>query len=152
RAIEAHAAGALAEADALAREIVAAEPADPTDAAWRIARARALATLDRQPAAIAAYDEAIALMPDNHEFHRGPAFALLADRQYEAALAGWNAALALAPDAVDYHVMRGETLRRLGLLEAAMAALDRAIEIQEDCADAWYSKALLLLSMGRYAE
>ena len=41
---------------------------------------------------------------------------------------------------------------RCGASAKTLAAYDRAIAIQEDYAHAWFAKAMLLLSLGRYAE
>ena len=126
--------------------------ADPTNVSWAIGRAWALASLGRQAEAVIAYDRAIALSPLDPEYHRGRALALTATNRLADALASCDTAIALRPDAAACHLARGHALRRLLRTDEALAAFDRAIELEPESADAYYSKALLLLLMGRYKD
>ena len=126
--------------------------ADPDNVSWWIGRAWVLASLGRQEDAVMAYDRAIALSPLEHEYHRGRALALTAINRLPDALASCDTAIALRPDAAEGHLVRGHALRRSHRYDEALTAFDRAIELEPESGDAWYSKALLLLLMGRYEE
>ena len=83
-------------------------------------------------AAIAAYDAALSIQPDDHQALNNKGFALYESGRYEEAIAAYDAALSIQPD---YHQAlnnKGIALDDLGRYEEAIAAYDAALSIQPD--------------------
>jgi len=78
-------------------------------------------------AAIADYDKAIALDPDQPRALRGRAQAYIDDKRYEAALRDLDRLLELDPSQAITHADRGLALMHAGRLAEAGSAFDRAI-------------------------
>lgn len=79
-------------------------------------------------AAVAAYDEALAIRPDNARVLGWKGYALYRSQAYEAALASLDAAVRIAPANAELHYNRALALWRLGRLDAAGAALQAAYD------------------------
>lgn len=79
-------------------------------------------------AAVAAYDEALAIRPDNAGVLGWKGYALYRSQAYEAALASLDAAIRIAPSNAELHYNRALALWRLGRLDAAGAALQAAYD------------------------
>lgn len=77
-------------------------------------------------AAVAAYDEALAIRPDNARVLGWKGYALYRTRAFEAALASLDAAVRIAPTNAELHYNRALTLWRLDRVDAAGAALQAA--------------------------
>jgi tetratricopeptide (TPR) repeat protein len=91
--------------------------------------------------AIASWDRALEIKPDDPEAwtNRGNALGNLG--RYEEAIASFDQALEFKPD---YHVawfIRGIALVNLGRYEQAIASYDRSIKINSNSANTYYNKA-----------
>ena len=76
---------------------------------------------------VAAFDRALAKLPDSPEAHFNRANALLAAGRAEEALRGFDRALACRPAFPEAHVNRGNALKALGRPEEALASYDAAL-------------------------
>ncbi|MEM9006158.1 MAG: tetratricopeptide repeat protein [Cyanobacteria bacterium P01_F01_bin.86] len=94
--------------------------------------------------AIAAYDAALALQPDDPTALYNKGIALSNLGRYEVAIAAYDAALALQPDAPSALNNKGYALSNLGRYEAAIAAYDAALALQSDDPTALNNKGLAL--------
>lgn len=111
----------------------------PQEAAYE--RGNHLTKSGRYAAAIAAFDQAIALQADFYEAWRAKGTALTGLQQYDQALAAVDQALELKPDDPLTWMLRSWVLGEMQQYDSAIAACDRAIELQPNYADAWYNKA-----------
>jgi len=120
---------------------VSAEPPDP--ARPLLKRAAAALDADDVEAALAAFEEALALDPDRAKAHAGKAVAL--DRSGRTAAAGVAArrALELDPDVYEGHLVLGKVATSAGDTEAALAAFSRAAASEDDDGLAPWCLALL---------
>jgi tetratricopeptide (TPR) repeat protein len=96
--------------------------------------------------AIASYDKAIQLKPDDYNtwFKRGLALGNL--QRHEDAIASYDKAIQLQPDDPNLWTNRGIELGLLQRYDEAIASCDSAIQIHPETPYAWYNKA------GCYAE
>jgi tetratricopeptide (TPR) repeat protein len=102
--------------------------------------------------AIASWDRALEIKPDDHQawYNRGVALGNLG--RYEQAIASYDRALEIKPD---YHQAwngRGIALGNLGRFEEAIASWDRALEFKPDLHEAWYNRGSALVNLGRFEE
>ncbi|WP_414563475.1 MULTISPECIES: tetratricopeptide repeat protein [unclassified Anabaena] len=102
--------------------------------------------------AIAAYDQAIAINPQAHEYWFNKGLNLFHLENFTEAIAAYDQAIVIKPDYYKAWYNRGGTLGELGQFEAAIAAFNRATEIQPKNPEAWSSKALALLKLGQIKE
>jgi tetratricopeptide (TPR) repeat protein len=102
--------------------------------------------------AIASYDRAIEIKPDDNEAWHNRGYVLDSSGRYEEAIASYDRAIEIKPDYQIAWYNRGNTLVRLGRYEEALASYDRAIEIKPDYNKAWYNRSVVLNSLGRYEE
>jgi hypothetical protein len=95
-------------------------------------RGWALYLLDREQEALADFDQAISLAPDDERAlaYRGDTYRWLG--RYEEALADLSRAIDLNPDYARAIAWRGETYRQMGPYEEAVADLSRAIDQAPD--------------------
>ncbi|WP_419547895.1 tetratricopeptide repeat protein, partial [Microcystis sp.] len=100
--------------------------------------------------AIASYDKALEIKPDDHDAWYGRGFALDDLGRFEDAIASYDRALEIKPDDHQAWYNRGIALRNLGRLEQAIASYDRALEIKPDDHDAWNSRGIALGNLGRF--
>lgn len=103
-------------------------------------------------AAIAAYDAAIAIQPDDHQALYNKGNALVNLDRYEEAIAAFDAAIAIQPDKHQALYNKGFALVNLGRYEEAIAAFDAAIAIQPDNHESLHNKGVALVNLGRYEE
>jgi len=103
-------------------------------------------------AAIAAYDQALAIKPDKHAALYNKGVALYALGRYEEAIAAYDQALAIKPDYHEALNNKGNALSDLGRYEEAIAAYDQALAIKPDKHEALYNKGTALANLGRYEE
>lgn len=115
-------------------------------------RAAALRALGRNAAALASFDAALALNPENLPalIGRGVTLGLL-DRPAEG-LVAFDAAMGLDPNIAIAHHNRGKALYTLDRFEEARAAYSRAIELDPDYASAWNNLGVALEAIGRRGE
>ena len=144
-----HAAGRLAEAEAICRGIVGAQP-DHADAlhllgmlAYESGELLAARTLIAR---------AIALQPNAANFHNNLGLVLEAEGRGEDALLAFGAALQIRPDFAEAHANLGGALCDLRRTEAAIAECRAALALQPDFAEAHCILGNALREEGRGAE
>jgi len=118
----------------------------------RFLRGDALRLLERHAEAVVAYDEAIALRPDDPQAwnHRGIALQELGEDA--EALASYDQALRLRPDSAAALANRSAALRGLGRMEEAIASARRALALDPDNLGAHSSLGQSLRILGRIDE
>ena len=91
--------------------------------------------------AIAAYDKALQMEPDNPKawFSRGAALVKL--QQWDGALQAYDRALQLKPDIAEAWFGRAAVLVKQQDLVGAIAAYDQALQLKSDFFLAWFGKA-----------
>jgi len=102
--------------------------------------------------ALAYFDKAIKLKPDQHEAWGNRGVALLNLGRLEEAIASYDKAIELKPDDHLSWSNRGNALSALGRLEEALASYDKAIEFKPDDHDAWNGRGVVLSNLGRLEE
>jgi tetratricopeptide (TPR) repeat protein len=103
-------------------------------------------------AAIAAYDAALKIKPDDHEALNNKGIALDELGRYEDAIAAYDAALKIKPDDHEALNNKGVVLGNLGRCEDEIAAYDAILKIKPDDHEALYNKGLALRKLGRYED
>ncbi len=109
-----------------------------------------LSGLRRWEEAVAHFDAAIALAPEQAGPHLGRANALFDLGRPAAALAGYDAVIALEPALASAHNNRGNALNTLGRPVEALASLQAAIEIDPAYAGAFNSQGAILRTLGQH--
>ncbi|HZT51679.1 MAG TPA: tetratricopeptide repeat protein [Stellaceae bacterium] len=141
--------GALAEAEALYKSVLARQPGN-FDALHLMG---VLELQRRRPdAAAALIGRALAVNPKSAAAHGNLGNALSGLRRYEEAVASYDRALALRPDFAEAFNNRGNALDSLRRHEAALASYDRALALRPDFADALSNRASVLMSLRRFEE
>ncbi|MCZ8126609.1 MAG: tetratricopeptide repeat protein [Microcystis sp. LE19-114.1B] len=102
--------------------------------------------------AIASYDRALEIQPDDHQAwcNRGNALDDLG--RFEEAIASFDRALEIKPDDPEAWYNRGNALKNLGRLEEAIASYDQALEFKPDDPEAWVNRGSALGNLGRFEE
>lgn len=115
-------------------------------------RGHALLEMRRPGEALACFDRALELKPDYVQAlnNRGNALAEL--NRIEEALASFDRALEIRPDFPEVLNNRAGTLREFKRLDEGIADFDRALQLKPDYAKARYSRGMIKLLTGRYAE
>jgi tetratricopeptide (TPR) repeat protein len=103
-------------------------------------------------AAIASYDQALKIKPDDQEAWYNRGYALGNLERLEAAITSYDQALKIKPDKYEAWNNRGYVLRNLGRLEEAITSYDQALKIQPDLQEAWYNRGYVLRNLGRLEE
>jgi tetratricopeptide (TPR) repeat protein len=103
-------------------------------------------------AAIASYDQALKLNPNDDEAwnNRGNALGNLG--RYEEAIASFDQALKLNQNYDEAWYNRGNALDNLGRYEEAIASYDQALKLKPNDDSAWYNRGNALGNLGRYEE
>jgi tetratricopeptide (TPR) repeat protein len=102
--------------------------------------------------AIAAYDKALAIKPDEPDAWNNRGNALYQIGRTEEAIASYDKALAIKPDDHEAWNNRGNALLQIGRTEEAIAAYDKALAIKPDDHEAWNNRGVALLQIGRTEE
>jgi tetratricopeptide (TPR) repeat protein len=99
--------------------------------------------------AIASYDKALEIQPNNFSIWdvRGDALRRLS--HYKEAVASYDKALEIKPDYAYSWWSRGDVLEKLGLYEEAIVSYDKALEIQPDLHRVALNKSLILIKTGK---
>ena len=128
-ALQRHHAGRLAEAEALYRQILAAQPnhADALHLLGVIAH-----QTGRHDLAAEWIRQAILLDPNNPSAHSNLAEACRVTGRFDEAIAACRRALELRPGYPEAHINLGSALRDVGLLDEAIAAYRRALALKPD--------------------
>jgi len=144
-----HRAGRLAEAEALYRQILAAQPnhADARRCLGVIAH-----QAGRHDLAVEWIRQAIALHPNNPAAHSNLAEAYGALGRFDEAAAAYRRAIQLKPDFYEALIHLGNTLGNLGKHEEAMAAFRRAVQLRPDSHEAHYNLGNTLSHRGQLDE
>jgi predicted O-linked N-acetylglucosamine transferase (SPINDLY family) len=98
--------------------------------------------------ALASYDRAIALRPNDAGAHYDRGVLLRAAHRPEAALASYDRAVALRPDWPELHVNRGNALRDLDRLDEATESFQTAIRLRPGLAEAHANLGACLSRLG----
>ena len=93
--------------------------------------------------AIASYDRALQIKPDDHQAWYNRGIALFKLGRYEEAIASCDRALQFKPDHHQVWNNRGNALGNLGRYEEAIASYDRALQIKPDDPSSYYNKACI---------
>lgn len=100
-------------------------------------------------AAIASYQQAIALKPDYAEAYSKLGIALREQKQLKAAVESFQQALRLNPELVEAYYKLGTVFEAQGQYEAAIKAYQNAISLEPDHADAHYNLGNLQMMQGK---
>ena len=148
-AIQHHQSGRLAEAEAIYRQILAAEPrhADALHLLGVIAH-----QVGRDEVAVDLIRQAIALAPGAANFHSNLGNALCGKGQIDEAIATFRQAIVLKPNYPEAHNNLGNALRDKGQLDEAVAACREAIALEPDYAEAHYNLGNALRDKGQLDE
>jgi tetratricopeptide (TPR) repeat protein len=103
-------------------------------------------------AAVASYDQVLAIEPDDHEALNNKGIALAALGHIGAAIECYDHALAIKPINYDAMNNRGNALAALGRNEEAIESYDQAITIKPDYHRAWNNRGNALAALGRNEE
>ncbi|MDV2482662.1 tetratricopeptide repeat protein [Methanoculleus sp. Wushi-C6] len=102
--------------------------------------------------ALACYDKALELSPDNPLLWRRKGFALIKAGRYAEATVCFDRALAIDPDDATAWQRRGYALACMGRKEGAVACFDQALARDPEHILAWQSRGWLLGTLCRYDE
>jgi tetratricopeptide (TPR) repeat protein len=109
----------------------------------------ALSKLGQYEAAVACYDKAIEIKPNDYAawFFRGTSLSCLG--QQEAAIASYDKAVEIKPNFHEAWCSRGLVLSELEQDEAAIASYDKVVEIKPDDHNAWHHRGNALFNIGQ---
>jgi tetratricopeptide (TPR) repeat protein len=102
--------------------------------------------------AIAAFQEAIRLKPDDDFAHTNLGHTLHAQGKHAEAIAACQEAIRLKPDYADAHNSLGNALHAQGKLAEAIAAYQEAIRLQPDYAEAHCNLGSSLQAQGQFRQ
>jgi len=148
-ALQHHQAGRLAEAEALYRQILAAEPrhAGALHLLGVIAH-----QVGRDDVAVDFITKAIALAPGVADFHSNLGIALYGKGQLDEATAVFRQAIALKPSYPEAHNNLGNVLRDTGQVDEAIASYRQAIVLKPAYPDAHNNLGTALSNKGELDE
>jgi predicted O-linked N-acetylglucosamine transferase (SPINDLY family) len=147
RARAIHSSGGFADAEALYREALAA---DPVHAESLHLLGVLLCQTGRAGAAVALIARAVALAPREPAYHGNLGNALRGAGRLEEAIAAHRRAIALKPDFADAHSNLGNALKDMGDRAGAIGSYRRALAINPEYFDAFLNLALALRENGDF--
>ena len=109
----------------------------------------ALVQLGRVPEAIAQYEQALRVKPDDAAAHNGLAVALARLGKSHEAIAHWEQSLRIKPDSAETHNNLAVTLARLGRLPEAIEHWEQALQIYPEFAEAHCNLGIALAQTGK---
>ncbi len=112
----------------------------------------ALGNLGRVEEAIASYDKALEIKPEDDVTWKNRGVALGKLGRLEEAIVSFDKALKFNPDLHEAWYNRGLALGNLGRVEEAIASFDKALEIKPDLHGASYNRGVALDNLGRLEE
>jgi superkiller protein 3 len=115
----------------------------------RFRRGLVLCRSGRFAEAVPEFDLAIAQQPENSQFYRSRALALLALGEAEAAEEDTRVLFSLDPNRIYNFFVRGAVLMELGRYHQAISDLDRAVEEQSDAFYVFRARAHCLDQLGK---
>ncbi len=145
QAVALHQKGQLAQAKGLYERILSVQPRHYQS--LHLLGLVAAQTGDFQRAADT-IGQAIALFPNNPDFHTNRGNALRALGQHQAALVCYDAAIALQGKNAAAHANRAVTLLEMGQWQAAVASCDAALALVPQDADTHFSRGVGLHALG----
>jgi tetratricopeptide (TPR) repeat protein len=98
--------------------------------------------------ALALYNQAIKLQPQNYEYWFNQGLSLFHLHRFEDAISAYDQTLNLNPDFAKAWYNRGGVLGELGDFDGAVASFEQAIALKPNYHEAWASKGLALLKLG----
>src|SRR5262249_36284644 len=107
---------------------------------------------ERHAESVASFDAALGMDPNSAEAVNNRGAVLVRMFRPLEALADFRHAVQLNPNYADAHTNAGNTLQGLGRYEEALRSLDRALSIKPDDVTARWTKALIKLRAGDFAE
>ncbi len=101
-------------------------------------------------AAIADYNEALRIKPDDFKtyYNRGRAKGQLG--QYESAVSDFNVVIRIKPDSANAYFLRGFSKQSIKRYDSAIADYDAALRIKSDDAEAYKNRGLAKHELGQY--
>ena len=144
-----HDAGRLADAEALYRQVLAAD-ADRPEALHRLGMIEYQA--GRHAAALQLIDRALRTRPGDPEYHHDRGVVLQAQGRLDDALATYRQTIARAPAHADAYYNAGTVLHQQGNLDEAAACYRRALELAPDLAEAHNNLGTIWRARGRLDE
>jgi tetratricopeptide (TPR) repeat protein len=142
-------AGKLTEAEAIYRQILAAQP---TSLRACVALGNTLAGLGRWDKAVETLEQALKLDSHRPEIHFNLGNTHARSGHWEQAVASYRRALALRPDCGKTHTNLGSVLMEQDRLEEALAHFQRALQLHPDAAEMHYNVGVALARSGRGEE
>jgi len=140
-----HEQGALAEAAAIYRALLAR---DPTDAHVHNLLGAAELAMGRPQTALGLLDRAVALAPNDARYHLNRANARRVLGRIDDALADLARAAELKPDYLPAWMARGQLLAGVGRAAEAAACFTQAVTLRPDLAAAWHFRGLMNAQAG----
>jgi tetratricopeptide (TPR) repeat protein len=140
------------DSHAAERELALAAAGMPASAPAHRNHGVALARLGRMEEALASFDRALALKPDDIESLTARGNACLALKRHEDAIAAYDRVLRVKPDQAVLWYRRAVALMALGRFEEGVASCDKAIALKPDNAEALNARGTALYELGRLEE
>jgi tetratricopeptide (TPR) repeat protein len=141
--------GDYAAAESIWRAALVARPASGTAC---INLGNVLLAEGRAEEALAEYQRAVQLWPDDYRAHYNLGRGLLAADEIAAALQAFAESLRLEPSRAELHNEQGVALARAGRLDEAEAAFRRALVLDPARAISWTNLGLALTKQKRWAD
>lgn len=145
-AVEHHTGGRLAEAEALYRQVLQADPDQPV--ALHLLGVLAHQT-GHNGAAVELISKAISIKPDYPEAHNNLGLSLQGQGQLDGAAASYQRAISLKPDYPEAHNNLGNAALQLGQTQGAVESYRQAIAIKPDYLKAHNNLGLALRDLGK---
>jgi tetratricopeptide (TPR) repeat protein/2-polyprenyl-3-methyl-5-hydroxy-6-metoxy-1,4-benzoquinol methylase len=117
-----------------------------------VAMANALESLGRTAEAVESYERALAINPDYAEVHFNLGMLATAQGRHEEAASSLRRAVEIKPDFAQAHRTLGLVLSRLENLDPAEESHRRALALEPESEGIRYELAMILLSLGKFAE
>jgi tetratricopeptide (TPR) repeat protein len=111
-----------------------------------------LSNLGQYSEAVAAYDKAVFIRPNNADAWNNRGVVLDKLGQYSDAVASYERTVTLQPGYADAWYNRGVALRKLGRYADAVTSYDKALAIRPDYVEAWLNRGVALDYLGRYED
>jgi len=111
-----------------------------------------LSNLGQYSEAVAAYDKAVFIRPNNADAWNNRGVALDKLGQYLEAVSSYDKAVTLQPGYADAWYNRGVALRKLGRFADAVTSYDKALAISPQFIEAWLNRGVALDYLGKYED
>ena len=113
-------------------------------------QANTLFELQRYKDALAAYQQAVNIRPDDAQSWNGQGKTLSQLKQYTEALAAYDKAIQIQPDYVEAWSGRGLILQKLQRYPEAITSFDKALELHNNYPEIWNAKGEVFSSLKQY--